>query len=597
MSDTIRRYISTLDGKHVLATQPETALKKASGMPDENTIVIDPTKKHQPILGFGSTLMDTDIYNLTRMSYAKQQEVLHALFDEDEGAGWNFMRIPFGSSDWERDSNYYTYDDIPQGMKDWNLEHFSIQRDIDRGLPDIMRRIRSINPDVLFMASVWGVPGWMKDNDNILFGRFSPECTDVYARYLRMAVQAWKEQGIEIYAITTQNEPLTGEDRATPTCRFTWRLQAPVLKALKKEFDAFGIKTQIWCYDHNFDTAAEFIEPLLNDSETYGVIDGAALHDYSGSPRVMGKLQETFPDMGFYMTERRVDSPSGLGRMIEQFHNGSRSYIQWVTMTDEYGCPHQFLGNPLIYNEPQPVEHRSLIYNYLDDAEHWEKGRCWALYTQFTRFVRRGMLQVDSSYGHKKWVTTAAFQHPDGEIALVAVNQTDSEQAFKIRIGGSEHHTYLPSQAVATYLIHPGELALGMCLPVSSAPAKTFIEPPAFDLELTEILLDKPVKAGQEAVFKAQVTNVGNAPTPKGCPLFVYFGLDGDLPVGRSVTVPPVIQPGHDVIVTANFPFGKKTTWTAEAGYHFISAQVTLGNTFREQNNDNNHIIREFYFE
>jgi glucosylceramidase len=597
MKDTVRAYISTLDGKQEIAQQSERKLRETATSPCENTIVIDPTIKFQPIFGFGGTLMDTDVYCLTRMSSSKQDEVLQALFDKKEGAGWNFMRVPLGSSDWERNTDFYTYDDMPRGQKDWNLENFSIQRDIDRGLPTLIKKIKAINPEVAFMTSVWGVPGWMKENDNILFGRFNPDCTDIYARYLRKALQAWKELGIEFYAITTQNETLTSDDRATPACRFTWRMQAAVLKSLKREFEKHGIKTQIWCYDHNFDMAAAFVEPMLNDNEMSQVIDGVALHDYGGSPKVMGKLQAMFPDMPFYMTERYVGAPSELDRIIQQFHNGSRSYIQWTTMTDEYGGPHQFLGRPFIYNKPKPPENRNFVYNYLNSPDTWGKGSSWALYGQFTKFVRRGMIRISSSYGHEKWITCVAFQHPDGEIAIVAINQTELEQAFVLRIGNSEYVTTLAPQAVATYLVVPGELCGKTRIQVSAAPEKAFPEVPMFDLEVTDIMFASSLKAGEEATLVACVSNVGDEPTPSGCPLYVNFLLDGDCAIGRSVTIPQIINPGCDIVVTANIPFGMKDTWTVEAGYHFISAYVELGNSFQECNTDNNRLIKEFFFE
>ena len=596
MQDTLRAYLSSLNGKLQLTPQPEATLTPAKLPPTEITLIIDPSVKHQPILGLGGTMLDTDVCHLMRMSPPKRAEMLSALFEKKDGAGWNFIRVPLGSTDWERSSDYYTYDDMPRGSKDWNLEHFSMHRDIGRALPDLLHSITKINPDVVFLASVWGVPGWMKENDSIMFGRFNPECTGVYARYLRKAVQAWSALGIEFYAITTQNEPLTSDDRATPACRFTWRMQAPVIKALKQEFLAHNIKTQIWCFDHNFNLADAFVGPLLKDPDLYAVIDGVAFHDYGGSPKVMGGLRAMYPNMPFYMTETHVWNPSGLSHLVDQFRNGSRSYLQWTSIADEYNGPHQFLGTPFIYpGEPAPLERRNFVYNHRDDPDNWGKGSSWGLYAQFTRFLRRDMVRIDSSFGHVKWVTTVAFQHPDGEIAVVVVNQTAEEQSFALRIGRGEYSAKLPAQAIGTWLIAPGVLCASEYLPVSSAPEKLFTEPPAFDLEITDIRFEHPVKAGGEAVLMARVRNAGNSPTPKDCPMFVYFSLDGDCPIGRSVTVPAPIRPGNEIQVAANIPFGKKPTWTVEPGYHLITANVILGNTAAERNTDNNLFSKEFH--
>ena len=49
-----------------------------------------------------------------------RRAVLKALFDPKDGAGWSFLRLPLGSSDWERNRDFYTYDDMPAGEKDWD---------------------------------------------------------------------------------------------------------------------------------------------------------------------------------------------------------------------------------------------------------------------------------------------------------------------------------------------------------------------------------------------------------------------------------------------------------------------------------------------
>lgn len=597
MADVVRSYISSHDGKLQIALQEDSALEPVKEHPEDRAIVVDPAVKHQPILGLGGTMLDTDVYHLTRMSPAKRLEVLSAICDTKNGANWNLMRVPFGSTDWERDTNFYTYNDMPRGAKDWNLKKFSIQRDIERGLPELLHDIKRINPHVIFLASVWGVPGWMKENDSIMFGRFNPECTQVYARYLCMAVQAWQKLGIEFHAITPQNEPLTSEDRATPACRFTWRMQKEVIKALRREFEQQNIKMQIWCYDHNFNIADGFVGPMLEDGEARALIDGVAFHDYGGTPVVMGEYQAKYPNLAFYMTETHVTTPEGLSHLIDQFHNGSRSYIQWTTMSDEYGGPHQFLGRPFIYPEkPLPKERRNFVYSHRDHPDDWGKGSSWGLYGQFTKFICRGSVRVDSTYGHKKWVTAVAFQDSGGEICVIVVNQTVEEQQFRLRLGRGEVDCKLPANSIGTYLLAPGPLSTTTMALAAKAQEKHFSELPTFDLEVVEVLIARPANAGEEVTLEARIHNVGDAPTPSAGTLYVSFFLDGDYRIGRSVTVPGVIPPGGDIVVAANIPFGKKATWTAESGYHVITAWVEIGNTTRERNMNNNVKSREFCF-
>jgi len=592
--DIIYTTISTGDSESMLKSLTPIEMTKARTK-DERTIVVDTTITDQPMLGMGGTLTDTDLYNLLRMDRKEQDAALTALFHPVEGAGWNFMRLPFGSTDWEATCDYYTYDDMPRGEKDWELKHFSIKRDIDRGLFDLARRCKEINPDVLFMASVWGVPGWMKENDSIMFGRFDPQHTEVYAKYLRMTVQAFQEQGVELYAITPQNESLTSDDRATPACRFTWRMQKDVVIALKREFKEYNIDTKVWIYDHNFDMARWFVEPMLADADARAAIDGVAFHDYAGSPTEMSRLKQMYPDIPFYMTERYIGTPAGLARYVQQLRNGARCYVQWATMADEYGGPHQLWGKPFIYDKPHDVTWRRFIYNLYEEPNKWFKAPSYGLYGQFTKFINRDMLRVDCTGGHDEWITAVSFQDKSGKIVVVTVNQTDNEQSFTLRIGGAEAQiTQLP-QSVATYEILPGDLSSSTSCKVSDCSQAILPTPEGFDIEPVEIILSGELKEGEEISLSCRVRNVGNRSTPDRATLSVLFEVDGDCPVAKSTICIPAVEPGEEVVAKANIPYGKKITWTAEAGYHTLFALTSIGNCYPEINTDNNRLGMEVF--
>ncbi len=595
MSPTLQITLSNADGRYAWTPMPEIPMRPAVSR-DAHTLVIDPRTAHQPLLGFGGTWTDTDVYNLLRMSPAVQEEALTALLDPQRGAGWNFMRLPFGSTDWESTSDYYTYDDMPYGEKDWALEHFSVQRDIDRGLFALARRCREINPDVVFLGSVWGVPGWMKENDSIMFGRFDPACTQVYARYLRMAVEAFAEQGIPLYALTPQNESLTSDDRATPACRFTWRMQKDVILALRREFQEHNIGTQIWVYDHNFDMARNFVEPMLADPEARAALDAVAFHDYGGSPTEMGRLARLYPDVPFYMTERHIGTVPEMDHLVQQLRNAARSYLQWTTITDEFGGPHQFMGIPHAWQRERgytpDMARKTFLFNLADAPDRWFRSPSYYLYGQFTRFLRRGMVCVDSSPGDPRWITQCAFQDAqNGEVLSVLVNQTNTAQSATLRCGGFEAPVTLPAMSVATCRTAcQGE-------PFAVADAETLSIPsaPAFDLEPQEIRLEGVLAADSELLLSCRIQNVGTAPTRQHATIMVQFYLDGDCPIARGTICAPALAPGQELWIVSNVPYGKKRTWTAEAGWHNIFAYVSIGNCFPETNLDNNRMGIEIH--
>ena len=598
----VKCTVSSEDLTFRLTPVPQACFAPAAGKPDDNTIVLDPSDKGQPILGFGADWTDTDVYNLLRMSPAKQDEVLEALFDPEKGAGWSFMRVPFGSTDWERNFSYYSYDDMPEKEKDWNLEHFSVQKDIDRGFFALLRKVKERYPNVELLASVWGLPGWMKDNDSLISGIFDPQYTEVYARYLRMAVQAWQEQGLELYSITTQNEPKSSNNRGTPATRFTWRMQKGVLLALHKEFKEHHIKTRIWCYDHNFDMANIFVDPMLADDEARAVIDGVAFHPYRGYPSVMDRFQKKYPEMPLYSTEKTIYDAEGMDEMLQQFQHGTRSYILWSFFEDVYGGPHQLAGQPFVYPEPLPPLRRTPIYNHPLNADDWRMAASYGMFAQFSKYLKRGMRRIGCTYGHAKWVTTTAFQdEATGEIAVVAVNQTGTSQSFNLRCGGKVLAAGLPGKSVATWVFTPDGAMLDGSVKVADAPQKVIYEQPTWDLEPVELFFDEPAKAGTEIRWKVEVKNVGNAPTPERATVAIDILLDGDFRICRVYADVPVLQPGQSHVFAAYTPIfdttGTKSTWTAKAGWHDVMALMTVGNCFAEKNTRNNRYCKEFYFE
>ena len=607
MKDTIFSTVSYSDKNHYLVEQKPVQMKKVDPKSDEkNTIVIDPVKTFQPMFGMGSIWTDTDLNAFYGLDPKDQDYVLEQLFDPEKGIGWNFMRLPFGSTDWEVTTDFYTYDDMPRGEKDWNLEHFSVQRDIDRGFFELARRCLKVNPELKFLGSVWGMPAWMKENDAIMYGRVDPACYEVYAKYLAKTVIAFKEQGIDLYAVTPQNESLTADDRATPATRETWWMQKEIILAMRREFDAAGLDTQIWVYDHNFDMSDFFVKPMLEDEACRKALDAVAFHDYGGDPYVMGDLTREYPDIPFYMTERTILSVPEMNNFIGELRNGARAYLQWTTMSDEIGGPNVAGGNAFIYDPSLAWDHRRKRGNFFTtlrkDPKALNRGPGYGLYGQFTKYLKRGMVRVDSSYGDPNWITTVAFKdEKDGHIAVVVVNETDSEQSFNLRCGGAEAALTQPAMTVATYWFTPGDLSNSASCAVSDVKTREPEHVPAWDIAVTDIHLNGEAKAGNELLLSAVVTNVGDLPTPPRATIFVQFSEDGDNFIARSHVPLPVLQPGESFEAFSNVPFGMpycyRVEWKAEAGHHQIFARASVGNAEVEHWKHNNVLAKEYDFE
>jgi O-glycosyl hydrolase len=110
--------------------------------------------------------------------------------DPVNGIGMNLMRICIGTPDFTGDP-WYSYDDVPAGQTDIPLEKFSIEKDRLYILP-VLKRALQQNPELIFFASPWSPPAWMKSSGSMIGGKLLPQYYEPYARYLVRFVQAYQ---------------------------------------------------------------------------------------------------------------------------------------------------------------------------------------------------------------------------------------------------------------------------------------------------------------------------------------------------------------------------------------------------------------------
>lgn len=582
-------------GNKRLERQPEISFYKGT-TETAKSIIVDPSKTYQEWFGFGGIWTDTDIHNLMQLPKEEQDKILQAYFNPEKGMGWNLIRLPFGSTDWESSFDFYTYDDMPRGEEDLELEHFSIQRDIDRGMFELAKRCKAINPEVLFIGSVWGVPGWMKDNKSIVYGKFEKQYTKVYAKYLRKTIQAFKEQGIDLYAVTTQNETLISDDRATPACRFTWRLQKEVLIALKKELTEHQLTTKIWAFDDSYMRARIFVEPLLNDPEAKAVIDGVAYHSYNGTATEVSRITKMHPDIPSYHTERSLQTTNQFYSMVEGMHNSIKTHINWSILEDEYGGPNQFLsaGTPASL---KPLQQRTSIYTYRDEPGKWDFAPGYGNYAQFTKYIKRGMKRIDSTFGDRRWVSTVSFLAEETkEIVTVVVNENLKEQEFCLKVGGKEVVCTIPAKTIATYCYNWDEEMQQEALVVPEEQDFGLEELKEWDMAVEEIVVEGTLVEGEAISFGCKIRNVGNMPTPRYANLRATFYLDGITDMIAIAMDNCELAPSESKVVKANIPVNKDIVWYAEKGYHDILVFLRIGGDIApERNKANNCMGKEIY--
>src|SRR6202035_5614264 len=110
--------------------------------------------------GFGASITDSSAWLLyTKLYTTQRKELLAKLSDPIHGIGLSFIRQPMGASDFALDD--YSYDDLPPGQTDPDMQHFSIAHDQSYIIP-VLREALALNHHLKIVATPWSPPGWMK---------------------------------------------------------------------------------------------------------------------------------------------------------------------------------------------------------------------------------------------------------------------------------------------------------------------------------------------------------------------------------------------------------------------------------------------------
>jgi glucosylceramidase len=366
------------------------------------------------------------------MAPKDREAVVERLVSPKTGIGMNLMRICIGTPDFTGDP-WYSYDDLPPGQTDSELHRFSIDKDRTYILP-ILKLARAKNPDLLFFASSWSPPGWMKSTGNMIGGRLLPQFYPVYAQYFVQFIGAYEAEGIPIYAVTIQNEP--GVDRAKakdvrwhyPSCHWTGDQERDFIRDhLGPAFRKRGLKTQIWCYDHNYNSQPSGDDPglnyprtILSDDKAADYVAGVGFHGYVGQASSMSAFHAEFPHQPIYFTEGSVFGIHGSVDLIERLRNWASSYNAWVTILDEHGQPN---------NGPFPATHAIIkVDSRSRQAEYLFE---YYAYGHFMKFIQRGAVRIESTPGDKE-INNVAFRNPDGMITLIVANTGSSVREVQV---------------------------------------------------------------------------------------------------------------------------------------------------------------------
>ncbi|MCC6282906.1 MAG: glycoside hydrolase family 30 protein [Saprospiraceae bacterium] len=433
-------------------TQVDDLEFKRMGQPLETQICVfvDPGKTFQTFFGIGAAMTDASAETFYKLPPNKQQEFMEAYFDKKKGIGYTVARTNINSCDFS--SDIYTY--VKDGDKE--LNSFDIAHDRKYKIPFIKQAMAAAGGKLDLFASPWSPPAWMKDNNNMLQGgKLKPAFYNSWARYYTKFIREYEKEGIPIWGISIQNEPMATQ--RWESCIYTAEEERDFLKnhlgpVMSKE--GLGDK-KIIVWDHNRDLMYQRAQTYFNDPEAAKYAWGIGFHwyeDWSGGLPMydnVRRVHESFPDKNIFFTEGCAESFDSkrynawvlgeeYGRsMINDFNNGMVGFTDWNILLDETGGPNH-------------------VQNFCFAPVHGDLRTGQLIYTNsyyyighFSKFIQPGAKRISSAASRSQLLTTA-FLNPDGKTVVVVMNQSDKATPFNLWVNGDAASWTIDAHAIAT---------------------------------------------------------------------------------------------------------------------------------------------------
>ncbi len=419
---------------------------------EKNIVNLYPTVRYQLIEGFGGAFTDAAGYVYSQMPEELRRQFLRDCFSPD-GLGYTFGRTSIDSCDFS--CGMYAADDVP---KDQDFAHFDPERCMRYVLPLIRDAQETAGQPVSMMLTPWSPPAWMKTNGSRTGGgKLKRECWSLWAEYICRYILEMEKGGANVRFLSSQNEPKASQ--VWDSCLFSGAEEREFIRgclypALQRN-GLTHISLLIW--DHNKERAYERACETISDAEMEKIVDGVAVHWYSGDHfESLSMIHDRFPDKRIVFSEACIEysiykenSQLRNARMyahelIGSLNHGLNLFLDWNLLLDETGGPNH-VGNycdaPVMYNTQTGRLIRNLSYDYIG---------------HFSRYIRPGARRIGVSRFSNRLEVTAA-QNPDGSVSAVMMNPTGEEISFLLRIRERVWPVKLPGDSISTAVFSPDE--------------------------------------------------------------------------------------------------------------------------------------------
>lgn len=358
--------------------------KKDDGSPPSTgpsnafTVTVDVNTKHQTIAGFGGA------NRMWGTQFLEPAEAELAFSTDGDALGLSIFRVRIASdpSEWPR---------ILESAREAQKYGAKIQ------------------------ASPWSPPANLKSNNNTIGGYLLPENYGAFKDHLNSFVAYMSDNGIEIYAISIQNEP--DIQVSYESCDWTPGSMANFIRDYGAQITGTRLSAP-----ESFNFNPSFTNALLSDSEVAANFDIVAGHIYGGGLGSFPMAEAQGKEI--WMTEYLMNLNTG-NAGASPWTSYSEETI-WEESLEMLGTIHESMTsnwNAYIWWYIQRY------YSFIGDGEQGttegailKRGQA---FSHYSRYVRPGFIRVKTETSSPSNLLITAYDHPD-QTVIVIVNPDDT---------------------------------------------------------------------------------------------------------------------------------------------------------------------------
>lgn len=455
----------------------KTITEFPSGKDQFATIQLFPETKYQTITGFGGSFTEASASLLNRLSKKNRDSIINAYFGTD-GARYSLTRTHINSCDFSL--GHYSYAPV---AGDNELISFSIDEDRDDIIPMIRDAMAHSKDGFKIISSPWTAPPWMKDNNDWRAGKLLPQYRDCWALFFSKYLEAYKKEGIDIWGITVENEPL-GCGGNWESMHYTPEEMVDfVNNHLGPRLQADGHQVKILAYDQNRGEELEkWATVIYRDESASKYFNGFAIHWYGSTvdwfPESLNFTHNQAPVKHLIQTEACIDAEIPHWQedqwywseeatdwgwdwapaeqkafhpkyvpvyryardIIGCMNNWVDGWIDWNMVLDRQGGPNWFKNwciAPVIVDPEKDEVYFTPLYYVM---------------AHFSKYVRPGAARIGFENSDPSLLVTAA-KNPDGSVAVVVLNMNKESKNMKLSLGDGLVEVRISAQALQTIVI------------------------------------------------------------------------------------------------------------------------------------------------